>query len=123
MVFKEVMDARFDLLVPTTIIAVVKGEEDEINEIILSQTESEPYKQVVEALGEEKIRENTKDFEALIEEHKRKQEQEQELEALFKAKEDALSIPEVQNSGNDDIKEKIRTAETIAEVYYYTNKI
>lgn len=123
MVFKEVIDARFDLLIPTTIIAVVKDEEDEINEIMLSQTESEPYKQVVEALGEEKIRENTKDFEALIEEHKKKQEQEQELEALFKAKEDALSIPEVQNSGNDEIKEKIRTAETIAEVYYYTNKI
>lgn len=121
--FKEVMDARFDLLVPTTIIAVVKNEEDEINEIMLSQTESDPYKEIVEALGEERIRENTKEFENLIEEHRKRQEQEQELEALFKAKEDALSIPEIQNSENDEIKEKIRTAQTVAEVFYYTNKI
>lgn len=120
---KEIMDARFDTQVSTTLFVLIKDQQDVIRELILTDVNDSLYDEVINEVGIDNITKNTEDFIEQVEIEKEELKQAQLAKELFAVKEQVFNIEEVKNSTNEEMKEKIRSAASVAEVYFYVNKI
>lgn len=115
------------------ILEIVDDEGRDIRQVMkLNRTErdgspNEMFNEVVEALGEERIDQETQDRverkKAEAEEHKQRELEHQKarkLEKLFNYKLEAFEVEEIKNSKNRKLKGKLRRAKSRIEVDLYS---